>query len=68
MGDPSAFAAAIIQTLDAPLPAQTLREAARPFEIEASTDAYLDAMGLPHRAPDRPPDRAGPNNHHRRGP
>ena len=47
--DPPGLAAAIIQTLDHPLPKTTLQEAARPFEIEASTDAYLDAMGLPRR-------------------
>ncbi len=38
---------AMIATLDAPLPAEFLREAARPYGIEAATDAYLDAMGLP---------------------
>jgi hypothetical protein len=47
--DPPGLAAAIIQTLDHPLPKTILQEAARPFEIEASTDAYLDAMGLPRR-------------------
>jgi glycosyltransferase involved in cell wall biosynthesis len=51
VGDPIAFAAAIVRTLDNPLPAETLREAARPFAVEASTDAYLDVMGLPHRPP-----------------
>jgi glycosyltransferase involved in cell wall biosynthesis len=51
--DPAAFAAAMLRTLDAPLPAGTLREAARPFEIEASTDAYLDAMQLPRWAAER---------------
>jgi len=49
MCDPPAFAEAVIATLDHPLPPEVLREAARPFEIEASTDAYLDAMGLPRR-------------------
>lgn len=63
VGDDSALAAAITATLDAPLPAETLREAARPYEIEAATDAYLDAMSLPHhpeptRAPTPPPQRA----------
>ena len=45
--DPAALADALIATLDHPLPAQTLREAARPYGVEAATDAYLDAMGLP---------------------
>lgn len=45
--DDAALAAALIATLDAPLPAEHLREAARPYGIEAATDAYLDAMGLP---------------------
>ncbi len=45
--DDAALAEALVATLDRPLPAQTLREAARPYGIEAATDAYLDAMGLP---------------------
>jgi glycosyltransferase involved in cell wall biosynthesis len=49
MQDPQALARAIANTLDDPLPPGRLREAARPFEIEAATDAYLRAMGLPHR-------------------
>jgi glycosyltransferase involved in cell wall biosynthesis len=48
--DPGALADAILTTLDDPLPPDMLREAARPFEIEASTDAYLIQMGLPNRA------------------
>jgi glycosyltransferase involved in cell wall biosynthesis len=51
MGDATALAGAIVETLDNPLPAQALRDAARPFTVEAGTDAYLDAMGLPRRAP-----------------
>ena len=47
--DHQALAAAMMATLDAPLPPETLRQAARPYEIEASTDAYLDAFGLPRR-------------------
>lgn len=47
--DAAALAQAMLATLDAPLPAETLREAARPYGIEAATDAYLDAMGLPRR-------------------
>lgn len=45
--DDAALAEAMIAALDHPLPAGHLREAARPYGIEASTDAYLDAMGLP---------------------
>jgi len=51
--DHQAMAQAIRATLDAPLPPQTLRQAARPYAIEASTDAYLDAFGLPHGAKGR---------------
>jgi len=47
VGDEAALARAMIATLDAPLPGDFLREAARPYGIEAATDAYLDAMGLP---------------------
>ncbi|CRI64607.1 Glycosyl transferase group 1 [Thiocapsa sp. KS1] len=50
VGDAAALAAAMMQTLDAPPPEALLRDAARPYEIEASTDAYLDAMRLPRRA------------------
>jgi glycosyltransferase involved in cell wall biosynthesis len=45
--DHEALAAAMLRTLDDPPPPDLLREAARPYEIEASTDAYLDAFGLP---------------------
>ncbi|SFM59430.1 Glycosyltransferase involved in cell wall bisynthesis [Ectothiorhodospira mobilis] len=48
VGDDIAMAAAIMKTLDAPPPKELLREAARPYEVEVSTDAYLDAMQLPH--------------------
>lgn len=51
VGDHQALARAMIATLDAPLPSEMLREAARPYGIEAATDAYLEAMGLPCRAP-----------------
>ena len=47
--DPQALAQAIAETLDNPLPPERLREAARPFEIEAATDAYLREMRLPSR-------------------
>jgi glycosyltransferase involved in cell wall biosynthesis len=49
VGDDAALAGAILSTLDRPLPRETLREAARPYEIETATDAYLAAMGLPAR-------------------
>jgi len=48
--DPQALARAILQTLDNPLPPEVLRQAARPFEIEAATDVYLREMGLASRA------------------
>jgi glycosyltransferase involved in cell wall biosynthesis len=51
VGDDAALAAAILATLADPLPRGLLQEAARVFEIEAATDAYLDAMGLPSRWP-----------------
>ncbi len=50
MGDHQAMAEALTATLDDPLPAETLRQAARPYGIETSTDAYLDAFGLPRCA------------------
>jgi glycosyltransferase involved in cell wall biosynthesis len=45
--DADALAASISRTLDSPLSADTLREAARPYAIDAAADAYLDAMRLP---------------------
>lgn len=48
MGDYAGLASAMIQTMDNPLPAGTLQEAAIPYEIEASTNSYLDAFSLPH--------------------
>ena len=50
VGDAAALATAMLQTLEAPPPQALLRDAARPYEIEASTDAYLDAMRLPRWA------------------
>lgn len=50
VGDAAALAAAMMQTLDTPPPEALLRDAARPYAIEASTDAYLDAMRLPRWA------------------
>lgn len=46
IGDPPAMAAAMEATLDNPLPAEKLREAARPYIVSQATDAYLEAMGL----------------------
>lgn len=57
MDDVPALTAALEQALDAPLPAETLREAARPYEIEAATDAYLRAFDLPMRSPPGQPIR-----------
>jgi glycosyltransferase involved in cell wall biosynthesis len=45
--DVAALAQAMLDTLDVPLPAARLHAAARPYAIEAATDAYLDAMRLP---------------------
>jgi len=47
IGDDAALAAALAQLLERPLPRETLQQAARPYEIEASTDAYLRAFALP---------------------
>ncbi len=49
MGDDRSMADAMIETLDNPLPVETLQEAAKPYEIEASADAYLAALSLPPR-------------------
>lgn len=46
VGDAPALAAAMVATLDAPLPAQTLRAATARFTLEASAERYLEAMGL----------------------
>ncbi len=46
VGDHENLALAMAETLDKPLSSSFLKEAARPYEIEASTDAYLDALGL----------------------
>jgi len=51
VGDDARLAAAISATLADPLPQEELKQAAWPYEIEASTDAYLDVMGLPRRCP-----------------
>ena len=47
VGDHEALGNAILRTLAAPKPREELQLAARPYEIEAATDAYLSALGLP---------------------
>jgi glycosyltransferase involved in cell wall biosynthesis len=49
VGDDAALAEAMAATLEAPPPAGQLKEAARPYAIEAAADAYLSVMGLPAR-------------------
>lgn len=49
VGDDASLAEAISATLAVPLPGEELKRAALPYEIEASTDAYLEVMGLPRR-------------------
>jgi len=44
--DPEHLSEAILKTLNDPLPAETLREAARDYTLQASADAYLQAFGL----------------------
>jgi glycosyltransferase involved in cell wall biosynthesis len=46
VGDIAGLASAMQMTLDDPLPRETLREAAKPFTVSASAEAYLHAMGL----------------------
>jgi glycosyltransferase involved in cell wall biosynthesis len=46
VGDDLALKDAMTATLTDPLPARVLKEAALPYEVEASTDAHLEAMGL----------------------
>jgi len=50
VGDHEALSDAMLETLDRPRPKEELRRAAEPYEIEAATDAYLAALGLPPRA------------------
>jgi glycosyltransferase involved in cell wall biosynthesis len=47
IGDDQALAEAIAKTLDYPHDRNFLREAARPYTVSASTNAYLAALGLP---------------------
>lgn len=46
VGDPEAMSAAMAATLDAPPPAEFLREAVRSYTVENSARAYLRAFGL----------------------
>ncbi len=46
VGDSRALASAMRQTLDAPLPASTLKQAVADYTQAASASAYLTAMGL----------------------
>jgi len=46
IGDVEQLATAIRKVLDHPLPRDLLQEAVLPYEIERSTSAYLQAMGL----------------------
>jgi glycosyltransferase involved in cell wall biosynthesis len=46
VGDAAALAAAMAATLDAPLPADTLRAAMAPYRVDSAARAYLVALGL----------------------
>jgi len=46
VGDSEAMAAAIMRTLDAPLPAETLKVAAEPYRLHTSCRRYLEAFGI----------------------
>ena len=46
VGDVEGLARAILETLAEPLDSRTLKLAAEPYTVEASTDRYLDALGL----------------------
>ena len=47
--DAPALAKALAEVLSKPLAAEVLQQGARPYEIEAATDAYLRAFALPPR-------------------
>ena len=51
VGDAHQLFRAMDETLNHPLPTETLQKAAWPYEIERSTSAYLQAMGLDPRKP-----------------
>ena len=46
VGNPSAMATAMLETLSKPLTAEQLQEAIAPFTVERSTQRYLDVLGL----------------------
>lgn len=46
VGDVVGFSKAIAETLENPIPCQVLQEAAAPFQVEASRQAYWQAMGV----------------------
>ncbi len=46
IGDDAAMAAQIERQLDAPPPPEFLRQAAAPYTVSASADAYLQALGM----------------------
>src|SRR6185436_16830662 len=46
VGDDEAFARAMLQTLDNPLPAAQLKEAVTNYTLENSTRRYLEALGF----------------------
>jgi glycosyltransferase involved in cell wall biosynthesis len=49
VGDDAALSAAILATLDDPLPAEVLRTAARPYHIENATRAFIHLLETTHR-------------------
>jgi glycosyltransferase involved in cell wall biosynthesis len=46
VGDAGAMARAFKNTLDAPLARDHIKKAAEPYAVEASTDAYMSALGI----------------------
>ncbi|RMD68051.1 MAG: glycosyltransferase, partial [Gammaproteobacteria bacterium] len=46
VGDDEALARAMLDTLENPLPRETLREAAAPYTLERSVEGYLRILGL----------------------
>lgn len=49
MADPEALAAGILQALETPVPARQLRQAVSEYTIDASTQRYLDVLGIEPR-------------------
>ncbi len=54
MGDAAAMASAITNVLDAPLPAETLKEAVRDYHVEISAQYYLRELNLAGLLSDTP--------------